>query len=568
MNASPPAVRRDTRWTPWIALALVAALITGFNAVKPLTVDDAAYYSFARQIAEHPLDPYGFEMLWYQQWEPANRVLAPPVLPCWWSLAIRLFGDSVVLWKLWLLPFAVTFVFALYALFRRFAPGIEGPLTAMTALSPAVLPGFNLMLDVPALALALAGLALFLRACDAGSFARALAAGAILGLAAQTKYTAVVALALTVIYAALSRRLACAAAALALAGLVFISWELFTASRYGESHFLANLGQSHVVFRLSPGGQALALLAIVGGVLPAVGLLCFVALGAGRGVIWTLAVAVALGYGALAWLPGELADAGRLADRFFSACGLVTVAAVVAVACRLWRHGRAAKDSARLDIQRDDTFLVLWLVLEVVAYFALSPFPAVRRVIALSVIPTLLAGRLAVRRGLDPRRLRLVRGVAAFGCALGLLYAAIDFADALTLKAGAEEAAARVRGQEPSATIWFAGHWGFQFYGERAGMRPVAPGRAGDPSASVLHAGDWLVMPDHRVHQQRLALDAADVEPSGLPPAEIPAVFPLRTLESYYVGTRPLQRTERGLPRLLVQLLRVRRTFTPRPPSG
>ena len=40
------------------------------------------------------------------------------------------------------------------------------PLTALVVLSPAFLPGLNLMLDVPAQALALASLALFVAAAD------------------------------------------------------------------------------------------------------------------------------------------------------------------------------------------------------------------------------------------------------------------------------------------------------------------------------------------------------------------------------------------------------------------
>src|SRR5262249_33856680 len=66
---------------------------------------------------------------------------------------------------------------ALDSLFRRFCRGLERPLLAMALLSPGLLPGFNLMLDVPALALALAAVALFLSACDRGSPGRAALAG-------------------------------------------------------------------------------------------------------------------------------------------------------------------------------------------------------------------------------------------------------------------------------------------------------------------------------------------------------------------------------------------------------
>src|SRR6516225_4698038 len=130
-----------------LLLLLLALLYTGLASIKPIHIDEAANYYYARQIAEHPSDPYGFEMFWYQRPEPANHVLTPPVLVYWWGLGVRLFGSQPVLWKLWLLPFVLLFVFSLHALLRRFALGWEMPLTATTVLSPAFLPSLNLMPD-------------------------------------------------------------------------------------------------------------------------------------------------------------------------------------------------------------------------------------------------------------------------------------------------------------------------------------------------------------------------------------------------------------------------------------
>ncbi|MGC8642170.1 MAG: hypothetical protein ACP5XB_20085, partial [Isosphaeraceae bacterium] len=95
-------------------LVLLAVVYTLAGAIKPLHIDDAAYYRYAAQAASHPLDPYGFEILWYQSPQPAFQLLAPPLLPYWWSCAIRLFGDRPFLWKLWLFPFSALFVFALH----------------------------------------------------------------------------------------------------------------------------------------------------------------------------------------------------------------------------------------------------------------------------------------------------------------------------------------------------------------------------------------------------------------------------------------------------------------------
>src|SRR5438874_1299385 len=139
--------RSQTLW-----LLALAILFTLLNAFRPLHMDDTAYYSYAAQIADHPLDPYGFEVFWKERPQPAHEVLAPPLLPYYWAAAIRLFGDRPFLWKLWLLPFALLLLLALHQLFQRFAQGFEGPLVWLTVLSPAILPSFNLMLDVPSLA--------------------------------------------------------------------------------------------------------------------------------------------------------------------------------------------------------------------------------------------------------------------------------------------------------------------------------------------------------------------------------------------------------------------------------
>src|SRR6516165_8430614 len=95
---------------PLRTILLLAGLFTLLNGLKPLHMDDTAYYYYAAQIAKHPLDAYGFTIFWRQRPEPAHEVLAPPLLPYWWAAAIRLFGERPFLWKLWLLPFSLLFV--------------------------------------------------------------------------------------------------------------------------------------------------------------------------------------------------------------------------------------------------------------------------------------------------------------------------------------------------------------------------------------------------------------------------------------------------------------------------
>jgi hypothetical protein len=542
------AARRGT-------LLLLAVLFTLLNAFKPLHVDDTAYYYYARQAAADPLDPYGFAIFWYDHPQPANEVLAPPVLPYWWSLALRNTQQSV-LWKLWLLPFSLCLVGSLHFLFRRFCHGLALLLTWLTVLSPALLPGFNLMLDVPALALGLGALALFIRGADRGRVPRVLLAGLVAGLAMQTKYTALLAPAAMFLYALTHRRLRLWPLALLPSLLVFAAWEVFVAHRYGQSHFLYHLTHGHDSL-LQRGYLIPLLFSLTGTVAPALLLLGLCALRVRTGFVVAAAGLVVVAFAAVALIDlrfhGEVSPSTALfgpaatarwdftlAEILFGLCGLTLAAIVSVVAWRLWR-GRA-----------DDWFLLLWLGLEVAGFFALSPFPAERRLLGLVVILTLLTGRLAART--CRQRRRLLGLVLACGILLGLIFQGVDARDAAVQQEAVARAAAHIAEDGGEETVWFTGHWGFQFYAERAGMHPLS-------SSSLLKRGDWLIVPDGHIDQQRVNLE-------DVPLVEVHRLvfddrIPLRTLPFYYVGHVGIEH-RRG-PRLVVRLYRVRQAFVPAP---
>jgi hypothetical protein len=562
------------------SLLLLACLYTLLDCVKPLVIDDAAYSYYARQAAEHPLDPYGFAIMWWNRPYTANEVLAPPVLPYWWSLALRLFGESPVLWKLWLLPVSLLFVWALHELFRRFARGFELPLTWLTVLSPVFLPSLNLMLDVPAQALSLTAVVLFLRACDRDAVGLAALAGLVAGLAAETKYTGFLAPAAMLLYALLHRKLRLWPAAALVAMHAFVCWELLTALLYGQSHFLGALRDSPQTL-LHKAGLWAPLLGIMGSVAAPVLLLGLAALRAPR---WLVVSGGLLALGAYAstacfgrsWELARVPLAGNqdrplvvpLELAVFGGLGLLLFGVLAVVAARLcglplvrslwWRRWR---------VYPDRWFLVLWLGLEVAGFFALTPFPAVRRVMGVVVVATLLAGRLASRHCRAPGRARLVYGIAGFSAALGLGFAALDFWEGWAEKYLAERAAALVRADNAGGTVWYVGHWGFQFYAEHQGMRPVLPAwgpYAGEidyvplPETSHLKKGDWLVIPDDRLTQQPLYYDLEHTE--AWYRIRVSDPIPLQTVIYYYSGNMALAHRRQDT-RLEVTVYRVSADF-------
>jgi hypothetical protein len=542
----PPTDGRASGHRPRLALSPLAAalVLTLLIAVKPMHIDDTAYYYYAAQIAEHPLDPYGFEVFWGQRPQPANHTLAPPVLPYWWAAGIRLFGQRPFFWRLWLFPFCLLLTGSLYALGRRFAPGLEAPLVWMTVLSPAVLPSTNLMLDVPALALGLGALVTLMAACDRHSWLLASVAGLIAGLAMQTKYTGCVALAAMLAYAALTKRIALGLLVLVPAVAVFVSWEGFVALRYGESHFLHGLLLADKIIvdklLLVPG-----FVTLLGGVAPAVALLGLVALGADRRQVMAAAAVTACGLILLAVAPASTSVGPDLSVVLFCVFGAAVCLVLTNVARRASRPWGSA-----------ERFLLLWAVMELVGYLALSPYPAVRRLLEFLVVATLLVGRLASGSVQSHAQRALVRATAAGGVVLGLFYYGLDLGEALAQRDAAEEAARRVHGRSTDATAWYVGHWGFQFYAERAGLRPVVPLPQGRTSgearatASVLRKGDWLIVPGHDIAQQSIRL--ADGSYELVDVLNLGSWLPLRTVPDYYAGLVPLRQ---GRQRVAVKII-------------
>jgi hypothetical protein len=470
-------------------LLALAAVPTALNAIQPLVIDSTAYYVIAQHLLRAPLDPYGGTLQFWGSEGPAMATLAPPVLPYWWALAMALLGDSVVLTKLALYPFAALLTVGLDALARRFARGTECLFLSLTLLSPWILPGFDYMLDVPALALGVSGLALFVAACDRRSISLAAAAGLLAGLAMQTKYNMVTIPAAMLLYGWTTRRLALALAAGAVASACFIAWEAALWARYGQSHFLyhalgggGRLTQSvrlrDMAYGLIGGAGTLAL-----PLMPAASL----ALGRPtKQVLATLAIAAAalilIALGADRW------PAAMIGARPDDVPTLATLSGVAGIAIGIVLALVVRQAFAR----RQDPvarFLLLWLVVEGAAYFVLSPFPAARRLIGLLLVATLIVCRDVARRiATDGASSRLLAPIAAFALLTGLDFWAIGWVDATNTRSVARAAAAQALQEAGARRAFVAGFLAGEHYAIEAGLQPIVV------AGTELAEGDVLVV--------------------------------------------------------------------------
>jgi hypothetical protein len=520
-----------------LQVILLSALLCLANVAKPLVVDDTAYFTYAAQIAEHPLDPYGFTIFWYQRPQPAFEVLAPPVFCYWWALGIRLFGNSPVLWKLWLWPWCVLFAAAVVELCRRCARPVAGAMAWFIVGSPTVLPALNLMLDVPAEALSLAAVALFLRARAHGQWPAAFLVGILTAAAMQTKYTALIipAVLLAAAWATPRRRrrraFQQALIAVVVAAALFCTCEWFVARKYGASHFLL-----HAARLSEPWTRKLLLYWPLIGILGGVGAPLIV-LGLAAFRVPRFALRLVIGLIAASWIAF-----GALPARItLGWIGALALAAMLVAALRSRdRRGR---------------FLAVWWLLELSGYFLLSPWPAVRRLIGICVVGALvLAHRLGPTPDIEARRRVLFAVALSVGS--GVLFQVIDTSDAAAERSAVKEVARLIQSHDANAQVWYTGHLGMKFYADRAGWRPVVPGE------SRLPAGSWLVIPDRSYGRQEIELPEAARE---IVTWQVSTPWPLHTIPANYGGNKAIEWSpERGT---RLRVYRLEKPCTPQAPA-
>lgn len=457
-----------------IVLALVVALCAPFSG-KAFHIDEPFFLAIAENVRRHPLRPYDGAVALD---DTDHRVFAerratpntfetlshPPLVPyVIAAVTVASGGVREAPQHAAFLLFALLAAWSQYRLARRFTARplpatlflVSSPIFALTAQS--------LMTDMPALALSLAALALFVEGVDSGRSRLVLLSGVSGGLAMLARYVALALVPLAVVYV-ISRRVDAKRAALALVplGLVVGAWCVQNRVEHGAIHLTA-AARHYVDYYAGRywGGADLTrravcdLSALGGTAFPAAGLVLLAARGSGA---WSLFAACLAASAAVVVLdPFGLAELGAYSAK--ETLGLVgclaTGAFLVAVAIR---QGLAASADRR--------FLALWLVGALAGTIVLLPFGTARYM--LFVLPPLALLACAAPHGPASPRFRA-------GAALALV-ATLALAGALVLAdfeyAGAYRAfAAQVPGYSQNRPAWFQGDWGFRCYMERAGHR-------------------------------------------------------------------------------------------------
>ena len=464
---------------------------------KAFHIDDTLFVWTAQQIAHHPLDPYGFNLIWYRTPTPMSRETKNPPLAAYYAAAAgRLAGWSErSLHIAFLLP-AVVLVLGTYHLARRFT---EYPLVAAAAmlLTPGVLvSSTSVMCDTMMVALWVVATILWIDGLEKRKPGFLLASALLIAAAALTKYFGAALIPLLVVYSlARRRRFENWAWYLLIPLLALAGYELWTKALYGHGMF-TDAGHYAAIARRGAKTSSLAKglvdLSFAGGC--TISALIFAPLLWSRkqrivaGAVSLIAgFSISLGWASLgaALSPRDFHDRWAVVGLQLAVCIAGGISVLALAAADAWKR----RDAAGL-------FLFLWVWGTFIFAGFLNWTNNARSVLPLiPAVGILLARRIGGLRLTTSGWLRLKLAIPLIlsgALSFWVAWADADLANSARTTAGM---VAVMCAAEPDAhkTVWFEGHWGFQYYMQSLGSRPA------DMEHLEFRPGDFLVIPENGV---------------------------------------------------------------------
>lgn len=470
-----------------LALALFWSVATALNLTKAVHIDDAAYLEIARHVLTDPLHPFSGTLNWAEHAEPIYHTNQPALLFFLYAAVMGLFGISELalhaVMALWCLAAIVFF----YFLARRLCKGHELSLTAMFCLGPAFLPSQNLMTDVPTVALWL----IFFWALLAPEGQRPgtrgfLVAATACAAACLTKYVSLVLLPLLCLAAVLYKSPR-ALRALVIPLVALLGWSLLNVFDYGGVHLLGRGGAS-LHAQVIPRRLAEWILC-VGAVSPFTFMVVPYFWSERSGlvvlVVCALVAAAAFFTSRVYWQNSPLESALKAA--FFSNGVFV----LGLTGSWLVKNLRRKPTKLNSDGTPQNVLFAAWLLGSAGVVVVFSPGMAVRHVLTVVPVLLLICGGVACRRGPSG----WVYAATALSVCSGVLFGISDWAYADVYRKEAGRLAERY--SRKGQTLWHVGHWGWQWYACRAGIKQY------DAKSSEPNPGDRMIVP-RLVHKQSL----------------------------------------------------------------
>src|SRR5579863_5488717 len=465
---------------------------------KAFHVDDMLFVSAAKQIVNHPLDPYGFRIVWYTFEMPMAEVTKNPPLAAYYGALIgRLAGWSERAWHVGFLLPALALVLGTYRLAGHFTRHALVAAAAALLTPVFMVSATGVMCDVTMLAFWIWALVLWIEGLDSAKPLCLIGSAMLIAAAALTKYFGASLILLVLVYSLLRRRRRETWAyyllipIIALAGYHFWTYALYGRGLLSDAAVYAHFKPANQQLPLLQ--KSLAGLSFAGGcILPA---LTFspllwsrrqIVIGAGLSGL----TAVCIGLGWITWSTHVAQQnwAWVWSQMAFLVAGGISLLALAAV--DLWERRDA-----------ESWLLTLWMLGTFI--FAVYVNWTVN---GRSILPMIPAAGILIARRLDTMK-KESASIPAIKLFLPLLAAGLFSLWIACADAGWADSARRAatlvheKTQSEPGTVWFAGHWGFQYYMQAFGARPVDISNF----SSSFREGDFVVLPRNNTNLFEIA---------------------------------------------------------------
>lgn len=459
-------------------LLLVVAVTTVPFLNKPVHIDDPFVLRIAENVVQNPVDPFAGTFDWFGQLDPIFEATTnPPLMSyflapfAYWSNQSEIFMHAACLF------FYVIFAYSVYLLGNRFCqnPFLVG-LFVMS--STAVVVSGNLMRDVPAAALATTGIALFVYGTDEQKRWLASFGALCCGLALVTKYSSVVTIPVLLLYPLFKRKYVyCLYAAPALAVLAL--WCLQNQLVYGSVHMVYLLFERSAEQGIGKEDKWWGALVILSASLYVFPLLIWSNL-LNKKFIPLIITIISCGinvYFVQMYFDFE-ADIQFLVWTVGGTIIFIYLVMECILSFILFKKKPWDEDST------DIMFLFAWFMAPFLFSILFVPFQAVRHLILALPPLALLSFRIidaAPAKWWKP----VAYGLFAFQLIITLFVQNADYQFADVYRQMTKEA--KEKWNETDNQTWFIGHWGWQYYMNRAGFKQVRKGELPRP-------GDFVVI--------------------------------------------------------------------------
>lgn len=461
---------------------------------KAFHIDDPLYLWAAKQILKSPFDFYGFTVNWYGYQQPIAQVINhPPLVPYLIAGAGKFFGFGEIALHLFFLIPAAAAATGTYFLARKFC---DQPLWAalMGIATPVFLvSGTTVMVDMFMLAFWVWALNFWIRGITKNKAADLLIASVLMGFCALAKYFGIAVVGLAFIYALAKKRRWCPwVFFLCYPVILFVQTEWMTSWRYGKGVFSAasdfalrygwSSGKS-LIQKLNIGLSFLGAGFFTG--------LCLLPFAAPKRIILTAILLTGMLMGL--WIYSGDVSFQVFIKRTDPGIFLPQLAlAMIAGVSLVWLILQDV-----LKNKGPESFVLACWILGTLVFACFINWSITARTF-LPMAPAvgiLLARRLSAC--LHPHQ-RTQKNPVLIIPLLTSLIVSLAACAADTSWAGSARTAAKSimekYGGKPGRMVWFQGHWGFQYYMELEGARPV------DIRWGHVPAGDLLIVPAHNTN--------------------------------------------------------------------